>query len=428
MTEKKKFHSWLPFTPVKNSLTIPKVISSNGIYLKQEDGREVMDMISSWWVSVHGHAHPKIAKAIADQAAKLEQVIYANFTHDPALILQEKLGKILPDGLNAFFFSDNGSTAVEVALKMAYQYWQNIGQNSRTKFLSFENGYHGDTLGAMSVSGRSIFTKTFNGLMFSDVTYLPFPDNWIGDEMVEEKEEHVLSKLKLILEKDSKSYAALIMEPLIQGAGGMKMCRPVFLQKLEKLLRQHDILIIYDEVMTGFGRTGDWFAATKSQTTPDIICLSKALTGGFLPMSLTVANEKVLKGFESDDPMKTFYHGHSYTANPLGCAAGIASLEIFEKEKNFDKFEGWHLEFLKQFEDDPRIEKARALGTIAAFNLKAEKEGYLNTAGKDIQKRCYEKGLFIRPLGNVVYFMPPYITTKKELANCYEILLDTIPS
>ena len=285
-------------------------------------------------------------------------------------MLQEKLEKILPDGLNTFFFSDNGSTSVEVALKMAFQYWQNIGETKRVKFLSFAKAYHGDTSGAMSVGERSIFTHPFEKMLYPRVTYLPFPDTWIGDHEIEEKEKSVLEQLKNILNNEGEQYAALIIEPLVQGAGGINICRSSFLQKLEKLIHSYDILLIYDEVMTGFGKTGDWFAATKSQTTPDFLCLSKALTGGFLPMSLTVTNEKVLKGFDTDDPKKIFYHGHSYTANPLGCAAGIASLDILEEDKPFNKFESWHLEFSENIQKHPKVEKTRVLGTIAAFNLK----------------------------------------------------------
>lgn len=422
---KKNYHSWLPFTPLSKSHSTPKVVSSSGIYLTLENGQKVLDMVSSWWVSIHGHGHPYIANAVSKQAEKLEQVIYANFTHDPAEKLQQKLSSLLPKGLNTFFFSDNGSTAVEVAIKMAYQYWQNVGKRKKKKFFSFEGGYHGDTLGAMSIGHRSLFTRPFTDLMF-DVTFLPFPETWIGDLDPEEKEKTSLDLLEKILIAENEQYAALMIEPLVQGAGGMRICRELFLQKLVSLCKKYDILLIYDEVMTGFGRTGEWFSATKSKTSPDIMCLSKALTGGFLPMSLTVVNEKVFQGFCSDNPSSTFYHGHSYTANSLGCAAALASIELLEASLPFQKLEKWHQECLAPFSSHALVSRIRTLGTIAAFTLECGENSYLNPLGKTLQALCLSKNLFIRPLGNVVYFMPPYITTKEELTLSYKILLESL--
>ncbi|NJK64374.1 MAG: adenosylmethionine--8-amino-7-oxononanoate transaminase, partial [Synechococcaceae cyanobacterium SM2_3_1] len=404
-----------------NYLLTPETLSEErGIWIELEDGRRIMDCISSWWVNLHGHCHPKISEAIYKQSQQLEHIIFAGFTHDPAERLAEELVGKLPENLTRTFYSDDGSTAVEVALKMAYQYWHNRDQ-PRTNFIAFEGAYHGDTFGAMSVGSRSIFSQVYADLLF-EVKYVPFPDTYQGDPDVQEQEERTLWQLEKILSVDPNCCAGIIIEPLVQGAGGMRMCRPLFLQKIVQLAKAYDTLLIFDEVMTGFGRTGDWFAALRAQVSPDIICLSKGITGGFLPLAVTVCTEQIYEAFYSDDLLKTLFHGHSYTANPLGCAAGLASLEILtENQASFKSMEMIHQRCYEHYLDHERISHWRVTGTIAAMDVKTpEASGYLNQVGLEIRKRSLEQGLLLRPLGNVLYVMPPYCTTEDELVRIYQ--------
>ncbi len=413
-------HIWHPYTQAKTAPLPLKVKSAKGVWLELEDGRKVMDCISSWWVNLHGHSHPKIAEAIYQQAQQLEQVIFAGFSHEPAEKLAEQLVRRLAGRFNRVFFSDNGSTAVEVALKMAYQYWVNQGKK-RTTFIAFEGAYHGDTFGAMSVGARSLFSEAFSDWLTA-VEFLPFPETYIGDMEVIEKETRVITQLEELLEKNPDRYAGIILEPLVQGAGGMRMGRPEFLQQLRRVADQFNILLIFDEVMTGFGRTGDWFACTKARVEPDIICLSKGLTGGFLPFAVTVCSEAIYNVFYSDDPLKTLYHGHSYTANPLGCAAALASLQLMlENESAFRTMESKHRNHFNALHNHPKVIHLRVTGTIAAMDLVTDDQpSYLNHIAAQIRQRSLEKGLLLRPLGNVLYLMPPYCITDEELAEVYK--------
>jgi adenosylmethionine-8-amino-7-oxononanoate aminotransferase len=413
-------HIWPPYTQAKNAPEPLKVKSAQGVWLKLEDGRRVLDGISSWWVNVHGHSHPKIANAIAQQAQTLEHVIFAGFTHDPAEQLAERLVKKLPQGLTRVFFSDNGSTAVEVALKMAYQYWVNRQQPRRT-FLAFEGAYHGDTIGALSAGGKSLFSAVFADLLF-EVESLPFPDTYWEDPAIEEKEATAIAALAQKLQQSPEGYAAILIEPLVQGAGGMRMCRPSFLQALRSLADEYNVLLIFDEVMTGFGRTGQWFASDRAQVAPDIICLSKGLTGGFLPMAVTVCRESLYEAFYGDEPQKMLYHGHSYTANPLGCAAALAGLDLMvEHEPAFRSLEALHWQQLQRFAGHPKIDRRRVTGTIAAMDLVSDAPtGYLNQIGLAIRTAAIARGVLLRPLGNVLYLMPPYCITPEELVWVYD--------
>lgn len=412
-------HIWYPFTQAKASLPPLKVRSGQGAWLELADGRRILDCISSWWVNLHGHAHPQIAGAIAQQAATLEHVIFAGFTHEPAEQLATALVQKLPAGLTRVFYSDNGSTAVEVALKMAWQYWVNQGK-SRQRFLAFEGAYHGDTFGAMSVGGRSLFNQAYTDLLFQ-VSYLPYPATWLDDPDVEAKEQRSLAVLQAILEQEGGAIAALILEPLVQGAGGMRMVRPQFLQQVQQLTQACGVLLICDEIMTGFGRTGSWFASQRAEITPDLICLSKGLTGGFLPLAVTVCQERIYDAFFSDDLTHTFWHAHSYTANPLGCAAALASLALTEEaEPIFRQFEIWHRQHLSALQDFPHLTRLRVTGTIAAMDVvSSQKSGYLNPISLQIRKRAVEHGLLLRPLGNILYLLPPYCMTETELAQVY---------
>ena len=413
---------WYPFTIIEDAPEPVKVSEGEGLWLKLEDGRRIMDCISSWWVNTHGHAHPKIVRAIAEQASRLEQVIFANFTHEPAEQLAEQLTDRLPGILNRVFFSDDGSTAVEVAMKMAYQYWKNRGDERKT-FICFEGAYHGDTFGAMSAGDRSVFTEVFKELLF-DVEFVPYPDTWIGDTDRGDKEQAVIEHIEELLKESPEKYAGIMIEPLVQGAGGMRMCSEQFMQELHWVNRQFETLLIFDEVMTGFGRTGDWFACQRAQVEPDIICLAKGLTGGFLPLSVTVCGDHIYDAFRSDDPIKTFWHGHSYTANPIGCAAALASMELMdENEKAFSQMEQWHREHLADLAGHPKLRHHRVTGTIAAMDIVTDgEEGYLNKVANSIKKNCVEEGVLLRPLGNVLYLMPPYCTSRQELAEMYRAI------
>lgn len=423
-------HLWHPYTQAKTAPSPLKVKSGQGVWLELESGHRLIDAISSWWVNLHGHAHPQIATAIYQQAKTLEQVIFAGFTHDPAEQLADRLIEKLPDNLNRVFYSDNGSTAVEVALKMAYQYWANLDRPRRS-FLAFEGAYHGDTFGTMAVGARSIFSAVFSDLLF-EVEYLPFPGTHWGDETVAEREAEVIAQIAAKLSQSDR-YAGVIIEPLVQGAGGMQMCRSEFLQALRQVTRSHETLLIFDEVMTGFGRTGDWFACLKSQVEPDIVCLSKGITGGFIPLSVTICTEAIYEAFYSDDPMRTLYHGHSYTANPLGCAAGLASWELMQaNQAAFMGMEAKHRSHLTALQSHPKLEKLRVTGTIAAMEVVTpDRPGYLNQVGSLIRQRAIERGVLLRPLGQVLYLMPPYCITDAELAQIYEsiaAILDEIES
>lgn len=395
--------------------------------LELEDGRTLMDCISSWWVNLHGHAHPDIARAICRQASELEQVIFAGLTHEPAERLARRLVDLLPDGLTRVFYSDNGSTAVEVALKMAFQYWKNRGVSGRTRFISFEGAYHGDTLGAMSVSHRSVFTDAFNGLLF-DVDVIPYPETFIDDMDVAEKEARALAALDRLLAARADAYAALIIEPLVQGAGGMRMCRPEFLRALQKKSRYYDLLIIYDEVMVGFGRTGDYFACRQAKTLPDIICLSKGITGGFMPLAATVCTDRIYHAFYDESPDKTLYHGHSYTANPLGCAAANASLDLLIKNRRqFERMAQWHMEGIDMLRREKRLQRFRVCGTIAAMDVVVSGGGgYLSALGPLLRKRFMDRGFLLRPLGNVIYILPPYCIRRDELISIYACIRDVV--
>ncbi|MGA1474070.1 MAG: adenosylmethionine--8-amino-7-oxononanoate transaminase [Prochlorothrix sp.] len=410
---------WHPFTQAKTAPPPLKVKAAQGVWLELEAGQRLMDCISSWWVNTHGHSHPHIAQAIAHQAQTLEHVIFAGFSHEPAEKISEKLAQKLPGDLNRVFFSDNGSTAVEVALKMAYQYWQNQGE-ARSTFLAFEGAYHGDTFGAMAVGERSLFTAAFEDLMFG-VEFMPLPQTWWGDETVEEREQQILAAIRAQFEQHPQQYAAMIIEPLVQGAGGMRMSRPEFLRQLVQVCREAGVLVILDEVMTGFGRTGAWFACERAGVEPDLICLSKGITGGFLPLAVTVATEHIYQAFYSDNPQHTLYHGHSYTANPLGCAAAIAGWDLMEQnEPRFRGMEALHRRGLAALQALPNGRRGRVTGTSAALEGAGDRSGYLSQWGLQVRQKARERGLLLRPLGHVLYILPPYCITEAELNWVYE--------
>ncbi len=424
LVEKDRLHIWHPFTQAGIAPDPVPISTARGAVLYAEDGREYLDLISSWWVNLHGHAHPKIAAAVAAQAANLEQVLFAGFTHAPAVELAERVTSHLPGDLERVFFSDDGSTAVEVALKLAHQYWRNHGQPQRVRYLAFEGAYHGDTVGAMSAGSSMGLFDHWRSLLF-EVTTMPYPATWDGDENVDSREAECLAALDVYLCKHGDETAAMIVEPLVQGAAGMRMCRPAFLKKLGQRLADAEVLLIFDEVMTGFGRTGEMFACIKAGLTPDMICLSKGLTGGFLAMSMTVCRERIYQCFLGDTLDKAFAHGHSFTANPLGCAAGIASLDLMEEEATRERIkaiEVLHRERIARLADHPRITRRRVSGTIAAFDVKCEDHGYASSVGPELKTYFMDHGLLIRPLGNVVYLLPPYCIDDNQLHRAYDVI------
>jgi len=415
---------WHPFTQHKKQTSIIPIQRAQGCSLYDEDGQSYLDLISSWWVNLHGHAHPYIANSIYEQAKKLEHVIFAGFTHEPAIELCEELQNLWPSDLCKFFFSDNGSTAVEVALKMSYQYWRNLGVHEKTTFLSFDGGYHGDTFGAMSVGAKSGFHHPFQDLCFN-VLSVPYPATWDYDNEVELKEQKAIQVLKCYLDEYHNKIAAIILEPLIQGASGMRICRPQFIKVVIDLVRQQNILVIFDEVMTGFGRTGTYFALNQLGITPDFLCISKAITGGFLPLALTVTHQHIYDAFLSDDFRTAFAHGHSYTANPLACSAALASLQLLKDATCQTAIQDIHYGHQKGIEELKSkctyIEKSRLLGTIAAFDLLCPNASILI-----MQNHFLKKGLLLRPIGQTVYLLPPYCITQDELAFAYDSIGDII--
>jgi adenosylmethionine-8-amino-7-oxononanoate aminotransferase len=406
-------HLWHPTTQVATSPEPLQVRSARGSELELSDGRRLIDAISSWWVTLHGHAEPAIAAAIAHQAQELEQVIFANFSHGPAEQLATRLSALT--GLERLFFSDNGSTAVEVALKIAWQWWRNQG-SERRQVIAFEGAYHGDTFGAMALGERSLFTDPYEPLLFA-VARVDWPHGHWGDDTVEPREELALRQLDQALETPT---AAVILEPLIQGASGMRVVRPAFLRAVAERVRAAGALLIADEVFTGFGRTGDLFACRRAGIQPDLMALSKGLTGGFLPMGVTMASERLYQGFISERPEATFFHGHSFTANPLGCAAALASLDLLQANpERFQQFEVRHTPLLEELAAHPLVRRPRCVGTMAAFDVEAGEASYLNPVGKQIQRHCLEQGVYLRPLGNVVYLLPPLGIHAGQLQRCY---------
>jgi len=414
-------HVWHPFTQAGTAPPAILALGGKGTTIYGADGKEYLDVCASWWVNLHGHGHPAIAQAVADQAMRLEQVIFADFTHEPAARLAARVCKRLPGDLDRVFFSDDGSTAVEVALKMARQFWTNQGQDRRV-FVAFHGGYHGDTAGAMSVGRSCGIFSAWENMMFP-VEVAPFPLTWDDDAEAEAKEQRTLLALDDILERNAGKVAGIIIEPLIQGAAGMRMCRPEFLRQLEARAREAGTLLILDEVMTGFGRTGEIFACVKAGIQPDMVCLSKGLTGGFLPMSLTVAREHIYEAFLGTDISRAFLHGHSYTANPLGCAAGLASLDLLEApecQARIAAIEAIHRQRLPGIARRDGVSKPRICGTIAAFDLAGQ--GYGGATSQRLKNEFLAKGLLMRPMGDVLYLLPPYCITDMELHRAWDII------
>ncbi len=407
---------WHPYTQHQKMEEPIPIVKGDGALLIDENGNIYIDAVSSWWVNLHGHGHPYIAEKIYKQALALEHVIFTHFTHEPAVTLAERLLKILPGKFSKIFYSDNGSTAVEVALKMAIQFWINKDQPRRNKILAFYNAYHGDTFGSMSVSARGLFTNSFKDFLF-DTVFIETPHT--GN----------LGEIKSVIHSYKGQIAAFIFEPLLQAAGGMRMYEAKYLDELLAVFQAENILCIADEVLTGFGRTGPLFAGESIAHHADMICLSKGLTGGTMALGITACNQNIFNAFLSTDRAKTFYHGHSFTANPLACTAGLASLDLLEKTSCRDQIQ-W---IRRQHEEFARNELSvigmeimvniRIMGTILAFELNTGKDEYINEVSATVMNKALTRGIYLRPLGNTVYIMPPYCITPEQLKKIYQFIL-----
>jgi adenosylmethionine-8-amino-7-oxononanoate aminotransferase len=428
-------HLWHPYTQMQDAPPPLPIIRGEGVYLYTEDGRRILDGISSWWVNIHGHSHPALNAALAAQASRLEHVMFAGCTHTPAVDLAERLVSLLPGGLTRVFYSDNGSTAVEVAVKLAAQYWINKGEPRRSAFVTLHHAYHGDTVGAMSVSEDSIFTRAFASMLFP-VVRADSPYCYRCPLGLERASCRIdcLGDLEQRLASLADTAAAVIVEPMLQGAGGMIVWPPEFLAGVRRLCDRFGVLMIADEVLTGFGRTGRMFACEHAGVTPDIICLSKALTAGYLPLGATCTTDAVYEAFLSDDRARTFFHGHSFTANPLACAVALASLDLFETEGTLDRvarLEKQLRSLLPPLAQLPLVGDVRVIGGVGAIELVGDKNtraagGYLDHIGPKLAAAFLDRGLLLRPLGNVVYFMPPYVITEGETARAVEQIADLI--
>ncbi|MCP4439346.1 MAG: adenosylmethionine--8-amino-7-oxononanoate transaminase [Aureispira sp.] len=407
---------WHPFTQMKTAGPAIPVVSGNGVELFDEEGNCYLDVIASWWMTLHGHGHPYIAKRIAEQANKLEHVIFASFTHEPAIELAERLLDKLPANQSKIFYSDNGSTSCEVAVKMCFQYWHNKG-DKRKKMIALDDAYHGDTFGAMSVGGRGPFVEPFMPFLF-DVAFIDAP--------VAGEEEKVLKQLEGILK--GGDVAGFIFEPLVQGSAGMRMYSPEVLEKMLSMCKEYGVLTVADEVMTGFGHLGKFFAVDYVDTKPDIICMSKGLTGGTMAMGATSCTQDIFDAFWDDEFLNAFLHGHSATGNPLACAAALASMDLMdnpETQKNIDRIASRNAEFAKKLEQYPIYANVRHIGVILAMEVVTDEENnYFNSLRDTIWQFLIKKGLLMRPLGNTVYILPPYCITDEQLDKAYDAIIE----
>jgi adenosylmethionine-8-amino-7-oxononanoate aminotransferase len=421
-------HVWHPCSQMKDYEDFPPIVvkKAKGLYLYDENGKSYMDAVSSWWVNLFGHANERISSALGEQAFQLEHVIFANFTHEPAVFLAEKLVKLSPEGLQKVFFADNGSSAVEVALKMSFQYHQQKGKPKKTRFLALTDAYHGETLGALSVGGVGLYNSVFQPLLLNTLR-AQGPDCFRChfNEKPESCTTPCISAVEAELKSHHEELTAVIVEPLIQAAAGMKMYPPGYLKRLKELCSQYDVHLIADEIAVGFGRTGTMFACEQAGIAPDFMCLSKGLTGGYLPLSVVLTTDEVYEAFYDDyASMKAFLHSHSYTGNPLACRAALEVLQIFEDDQVMEEIQekGAYMKKLASevFGKHPFVGEYRQTGMVGAVELvkdKRTKEPFPSgeRTGYQIYRIALEKGLLLRPLGNVLYFMPPYIITKEEI-------------
>ncbi|HKX85687.1 MAG TPA: adenosylmethionine--8-amino-7-oxononanoate transaminase [Flavobacterium sp.] len=414
LSQKDKLYNWHPYTQHQTAKDFPAIVKGEDALLWDENGKEYIDAIASWWVNPFGHSNTFIADAIYKQLTTLEHVLFGGFTHDKVVALAEKLTEILPSNQQKFFYSDNGSTAVEVAIKASFQYFFNKGIQKNT-IIAFEDAFHGDTFGAMAVSGISLFTEAFQGALLK-VIRIPIP--------IQGKEEESIAALQKAIEEHD--VAAFIFEPLVLGAAGMVMYEPEVLDKLMAVCKQHHVFTIADEVMTGFGKTGKIFASDYLLMQPDMMCLSKALTGGTIPMAITTFTNEIFDGFKSESVNHALFHGHTFTANPTGCAAALASIVLLQQEttaQNIERIHQSHLEFQERIKNHPKVSTTRVLGVIFALEVTTEGEiGYYGNLRNTLYNFFIENGIILRPVGNIVYILPPYIMRNDQLEKVYKTI------
>jgi adenosylmethionine-8-amino-7-oxononanoate aminotransferase len=400
---------WHPYTQMQTAKPPVPIVRGEGACLYDEDGKKYIDGVSSWWVNIHGHSHPYIAKKVAEQLTQLEHVIFAGFTHPTAVELAERLLEILPNNQQKAFYSDNGSTAVEVAIKMCLQYWNNQDK-PRTKILAFKNAYHGDTFGAMAVSGRSAFTAAFDSLLF-EVEFIDLPN------------QNNIQDLKSQISDLKSQLACFIFEPLVQGSAGMLMYKAEYLNDLMAYCRKEGVLTIADEVFTGFGRTGKRFACDHITEQPDIMCFSKGLTGGTMALGLTTCTQQIFDAFLSYDKLKTLFHGHSFTANPVACSSALASMDLFleaSTAENIERIANSHSQFALKIKHHPKIKTVRQTGTIIAVEWETgDNTSYFSSLRDKLYHYFLDAGIILRPLGNIIYILPPYCITNADLNYIY---------
>ncbi|HLV13638.1 MAG TPA: adenosylmethionine--8-amino-7-oxononanoate transaminase [Xanthomarina sp.] len=416
LKERDKKHLWHPLTQHKLHPEAIAITKAKGCILTDEDGKEYIDAIASWYTCMYGHCNEYITSRVAHQMQHLDQVVFSGFTHEPAVKLSEALIQILPKNQNKLFFSDNGSTSVEIGIKMALQYHFNQGEK-RTTLIAFEDGFHGDTFGAMSVSSLSVYNGPFEEF-FLDVKRIPTPNG--------SNHQVILNTLKEIVE--THQVAGFVYEPLVQGAAAMKMYGAEGLELILKFCKQHNIVTVADEVMTGFGKTGSYFASDFMQTKPDIMCLSKALTGGLLPMAITSCSQEIYDAFYSDDIGKGLFHGHTYSANPLACTAAIAGVELLQTEEiqnHIQRVKASHESFNLRIKNHPKVKSTRQTGIIFALDLNTEMSRYGNLRNKLFQF-FMDKGVFLRPLGSTIYIQAPYVISDKELEKVYQTIEEAL--
>jgi adenosylmethionine-8-amino-7-oxononanoate aminotransferase len=414
LSERDKKHNWHPYTQHKTVADFPAIVKGKDALLWDENGKEYIDAIASWWVNPFGHSNKVMADAIYEQLTTLEHVLFGGFTHNKAVELSEKLMEILPSNQQKIFYSDNGSTAVEIAIKAALQYNYNKGIK-KTKVIAFEDAFHGDTFGAMAASGITFFTEAFKGSLL-EVVRIPVP--------TQGNEEQTIKTLENLVK--TNDFAAFVFEPLVLGAAGMVMYSPEVLDKLIAICNQNNVFTIADEVMTGFGKTGKTFASDYLQNKPDMMCLSKALTGGTIPMAITTFTQEIFDGFYDDDTNKALFHGHTFTANPTGCAAALASISLLqtnEIQQNIQTVHQSHLAFETKIKNHPKVKTTRVLGVIFALEIKTEtQESYYGTMRNKLYNFFIENGVILRPVGNIVYILPPYIITENQLQKVYQTI------
>ncbi|MGN5593053.1 adenosylmethionine--8-amino-7-oxononanoate transaminase [Stutzerimonas nitrititolerans] len=418
---------WHPCTQMKDHEQLPliPIRRGEGVWLEDFDGKRYIDAVSSWWVNVFGHSNPRINQRIKNQLDQLEHVMLAGFSHQPVVELSERLVALTPPGLERVFYTDNGSTGIEVALKMSFHYWRNSGQPAKQRFVTLTNSYHGETVAAMSVGDVALFTDTYKPLLL-DTFKVPTPDCYLRPEGMswEEHSRNMFAHMERTLAEHHREIAAVIVEPLIQGAGGMRMYHPVYLKLLREACDRHDVHLIHDEIAVGFGRTGTMFACEQAGITPDFLCLSKALTGGYLPMAAVLTTDKLYQAFYDDySTLRAFLHSHTYTGNPLACAAALATLDIFEQDNVIEANKALAARMATataHLADHPHVAEVRQTGMALAIEMVADKARktpypWQERRGLKVYQHALQRGALLRPLGSVVYFLPPYTITEEQI-------------